>query len=68
MSFINGTPMGDLIDIVFDRMEERLGYKETNIRRRKKNGTYMADDPNTPENEAWTSGKAPKKKTRRKKQ
>jgi hypothetical protein len=25
-------------------------------------GHYVADDPSTPENEAWVGGKAPKKK------
>ena len=33
-------------------------------RARTKSGKFIPDDPNTPENEAWTSGKAPKKKTR----
>ena len=36
-------------------------------RARNKKGQLMADDPNTPENEAWEGGKAPpKKKTTRK--
>ena len=30
-------------------------------RARNKKGHYIADDPNTPENEAWVGGKAPKK-------
>ena len=31
-------------------------------RARNKKGQLMADDPNTPENEAWEGGKAPPKK------
>jgi len=66
MSFIDGTPFGNLVDLVFDRLEERLGYSG-NKRTRSKKGTYISDDPSTPENEAWTCGKAPKKKIRRRK-
>ena len=43
-------------------------------RARNKKGHYIADDPSTPENEAWVGGKAPKvipttkpKRARRKK-
>ena len=31
-------------------------------RARNEKGHYIADDPSTPENEAWVGGKAPKKK------
>ncbi len=31
-------------------------------RARDDKGHYVADDPSTPENEAWVGGKAPKKK------
>ena len=32
------------------------------VRARDDKGHYVADDPSTPENEAWVGGKAPKKK------
>lgn len=35
-------------------------------RARNSDGTLKADDPTTPENEAWVGGKAPKKKTKKK--
>ena len=35
-------------------------------RARNEKGHYIADDPSTPENEAWVGGKAPKKKKRKK--
>jgi len=36
-------------------------------RARKADGTLKADDPSTPENEAWEGGVAPKKRGRPKK-
>ena len=36
-------------------------------RARSKGGKFVADDPKTPQNEAWVGGKAPKKKTTAKK-
>ena len=38
------------------------------VRARNDDGSYKADDPATPENEAWEGGEAPKPKTRRKRQ
>lgn len=35
-------------------------------RARNTDGTLKADDPATPENEAWVGGKAPKKKSKKK--
>ena len=35
-------------------------------RARGKKGKFVADDPNTPQNEAWVGGKAPKKKATKK--
>jgi len=35
------------------------------VRARNKRGHYIKDDPTTPENEAWTGGVAPKRKTRK---
>ena len=34
-------------------------------RARNSDGTLKADDPSTPENEAWVGGKAPKKKSKK---
>jgi hypothetical protein len=36
-------------------------------RARSKKGKFLADDPSTPQNEAWEGGKAPKKKAAKKK-
>ena len=63
--FIDGTPFGDLLDRVFDGLEARLGCG-CNKRARTKCGKYIPDDPTTPKNEAWTKGKAPKKKKSKK--
>lgn len=40
---------------------------EEPVRARNENGHFIADDPSTPENEAWVGGVAPKtsKKTKR---
>ena len=35
-------------------------------RARGKKGKFLADDPSTPQNEAWVGGKAPKKKAAKK--
>ena len=35
------------------------------VRARNKKGQLIGDDPNTPENEAWVGGVAPKRKTRK---
>jgi len=37
--------------------------KKTPTRARTKKGKFVADDPTTPQNEAWEGGKAPKKKS-----
>lgn len=36
-------------------------------RARTKKGKFVADNPSTPENEAWVGGKSPKKKATKKK-
>ena len=36
------------------------------VRARDENGHFIADDPNTPENEAWVSKEAVKEKTKKK--
>ena len=57
---ITGTYIADTIDRAFDGLDIMLG---TNKRARLDDGTFKADDKTTPEvNEAWKSGKSPKKK------
>ena len=41
---------------------QKVKEEVTPKRARNKKGQLMADDPNTPENEAWEGGKAPPKK------
>ena len=45
---------------------EKLTESSKPKRARNTDGTLKADDPATPENEAWVGGKAPKKKTKKK--
>jgi len=66
MSYIKGTYLEELIDRTVDGWAKILGF--TDERSRQSDGTYKGDDPSTPHvNEAWTSGKSPKKKATRKK-
>tara|TARA_Y100000004_G_C8707191_1_gene324311 strand:- start:322 stop:546 length:225 start_codon:yes stop_codon:yes gene_type:complete len=65
MSYIKGTYLEELIDRTVDGWAKILGY--TDERARNSDGTYKGDDPSTPDvNEAWESGKSPKKKTKKK--
>jgi hypothetical protein len=67
MSYIEGTYLEELIDRTVDGWAKILGFTEPE-RTRESDGTFKADDPSTPGvNEAWTSGKSPKKKATRKK-
>ena len=55
---------------IIDRMEFKylFGIDEQHERTRNEDGTFKGDDPSTPNvNEAWKSGKSPKKKKTRKK-
>ena len=62
---IKGTYIADTIDRAFDGLDIMLG---TNKRARLSDGTFKADDKSTPDvNEAWKSGKSPKKKKTTKK-
>lgn len=45
---------------------ERGMAEEVVTRARNDDGTLKADDPATPENEAWEGGEAPKKRSRKK--
>ena len=60
-----GTYIEETINRAFDSLDIMLG---TNKRARLDDGTFKADDKTTPEvNEAWKSGKSPKKKATKKK-
>ena len=55
-----GTFIEETINRAFDSLDIMLG---TNKRARLDDGTFKADDKSTPDvNEAWKSGKSPKKK------
>ena len=43
---------------------ERKCAEMNGERARNDEGHYVADDPSTPENEAWVGGKSPKKKNK----
>ena len=67
MSYIKGTYLEKLIDRTVDNWAKILGFVDEEGRARLSDGTFKADDKSTPEvNEAWESGKSPKKKVRRK--
>ena len=52
---------------IIDRMSFSWLFGEEPKRSRNDDGTYKGDDPSTPNvNEAWKSGKSPKKKKTRK--
>jgi len=62
--WLEDTPLGDIIDRAVDNWAKLLGF--TDERARNTDGTYVGDDPSTPDvNEAWKKGK--KKSTRKKK-
>jgi len=62
---IENTIIEKTIDRAFDGLDIMLG---THKRARLDDATIKADDKSTPDvNEAWKSGKSPKKKTSRKK-
>jgi hypothetical protein len=55
-----GTYIEETIDRAFDGLDIMLGVQK---RARLDDGTFKADDKSTPDvNEAWKSGKSPKKK------
>ena len=62
---IEGTYLEELIDRAFDGLEQMIGFDKPS-RGREEDGTFKADDPSTPSvNEAWESGKSPKKITKK---
>jgi hypothetical protein len=57
---IENTYIAETIDRAFDGLDIMLGVQK---RARLDDGTFKADDKSTPDvNEAWKSGKSPKKK------
>ena len=48
--------ISDILDFVNGSVTEEVEVEETEMfRARNEKGHYIADDPNTPENEAWTT-------------
>ena len=48
--------ISDILDFVNGSVVEEVEVKETEmVRARNERGHYIADDPDTPENEAWTA-------------
>ena len=57
--------ISDILDFVNGSVTEEVEVEETEmVRARNEKGHYISDDPNTPENEAWTT-KVVKKITRK---
>ena len=68
MSYIEGTYLEEIIDRAVEGWAKILGFTDPYDRGREEDGKFKADDPSTKEvNEAWKSGKSPKKVARRKK-
>ena len=62
---IENTTIEETINRAFDGLDIMLGVHK---RARLDDGTFKSDDKTTPDvNEAWKSGKSPKKKSTRKK-
>lgn len=62
---IENTTIEETINRAFDGLDIMLGVQK---RARLDDGTFKADDKSTPNvNEAWKSGKSPKKKVTKKK-
>ena len=48
--------ISDILDFVNNSVTEEVEVEETEmVRARNEKGHYISDDPNTPENEAWTT-------------
>ena len=63
MSYIKGTYLEELIDRTIDNWAILLGFAEEE-RSRHDDGTFKGDDLSTSDvNEAWKTGKRPKKVT-----
>ena len=64
---ITGTYIAETINRCFDGWERNLNLVKPYDRGRQNDGTFKADNPSTPNvNEAWKTGKSPKKIVRRK--
>jgi len=64
---ITGTYIAEIINRCFDGWKKNLSLVEPYDRGREDDGTFKADNLSTPNvNEAWKSGKSPKKKKTKK--
>ena len=64
-SYIRGTILGDIINRAGNTWGEILGFYDETDRSRHADGTFKGDDTSTPNiNEAWKTGKSPKKKSK----
>ena len=62
MSYVEGTYLEEIIDRAVEGWARILGFVDPYDREREKDGTFKEDDVSTPGvNEAWKSGKSPKK-------
>ena len=65
---IENTYIEEIINRCYDGWVKNLGLLDPYDRGRESDGTFKADDKSTPEvNEAWKTGKSPKKKETQKK-
>jgi len=64
---IEGTYIEEIIDRAVEGWGRLLGFYDEKDRSRNKDGTFVGDDKSTPHtNEAWKTGKTPKKKKTKK--
>ena len=63
---IENTIIEEIIGRCYDGWVKNLGVLDPYDRGRESDGTFKADDKTTPDvNEAWKSGKSPKKKAKK---
>ena len=56
ISIDDSVSISDILDFVNGSVAEEVEVEETEmVRARNEKGHYIADDPDTPENEAWTA-------------
>ena len=56
ISKADSVSISDILDFVNGSVTEEVEVEETEmVRARNEKGHYLSDDPNTPENEAWTT-------------
>ena len=65
-SYVKGTVLEEIINRCVDSWARILGFSDPYDRGRESDGTFKADDPSTAINEAWKSGKSPRRPATRK--